>query len=455
MFTSIEIGKEVVKEDESYLYKLIWNSTNEHYTFPTYRIISGKQYYGITKILDKPHGLKKSMIDIITLLIKKECYRWQTIAKQYDEAVVLELIPLLVQAGIILVKEKNVKPAKGENWVKMEVALDPRAMEEARALFETQETLAQWRIKLNKEVNALLFPLNTYQSSITSKLEGGIKDGLAKLNNPTVKNTFPAQLTSRRKFRSILLMLVYARELVEKGETMPLRTLSSIIWDDTKVLDKYYKDVVTYIGEQLLTIGITTHPQQIWLYGGGEYEFDGEVTSLRGAKPVILTGETIMQAAFKPGTQLRNIVIVENETAFTTIIERTYSNRRDTLILWSHGYWSGYHKRIVEEILKDSNQKISIYIWCDLDIDGMMIAQNIYQWLNQFICTKQIVLMGAKELEMCQSKRALTERELGIIESGKLDGIFEEPLQIIKNTRVTIEQEKLLAYYKWVEMQLP
>lgn len=310
------------------------------------------------------------------------------------------------------------------------------------------------RVKLNEEVRELLFPIESYQSPIASKIGLCIQEGLEKLNNPTIKNAFPAQVASRRKYRTILLMLVYARDLVEKGEVMPLRTLSSIIWEDTKVLDGYYKEVSVYIGEQLLTIGITTHPQQVWLYGSGKYEFDGEVNSLRGAKPVILTGETIMEAVFKSGTELKNMVIVENETVFNTIMERTYSKRKDTLLIWSKGYWTSYHKRVVEEMLRDSKVRLNLYIWCDLDVDGMMIAKNIYDWLEQFDCTKQIVLMGVKELKMCHSTRALTERELGIIESGKLDVLFEEVLQFVRTSRITLEQEKLLAYYDYVETQL-
>lgn len=454
MFANTEVSREIIKESDNYVYQLVWNSTNEHYTFPTYRIISGKQYYGVGKILDKPHGLKQSIIDIITLLLKKDYYRWNTVSKKYNESVMAEVTPILVQAGIILVRERNLKPAKGEEWLRIEVAIDPRAIDEARNLFKEQESLDQWKIKLNEEVKELLFPINSYQSPIAIKIDACIKEGLEKLDNPKIKNTFPAQVTSRKKFRSILLMLVYARDLVEKGEVMPLRTLSSIIWEDTKVLDGYYKEVSVYIGEQLLTIGITTHPQQIWLYGSGKYEFDGEVNSLRGAKPVILTGETIMEAVFKSGTELKNMVIVENETVFNTIMERTYSKRKDTLLIWSKGYWTSYHKRVVEEMLRDSKVRLNLYIWCDLDVDGMMIAKNIYDWLEQFDCTKQIVLMGVKELKMCHSTRALTERELGIIESGKLDVLFEEVLQFVRTSRITLEQEKLLAYYDYVETQL-
>ena len=57
-------------------------------------------------------------------------------------------------------------------------------------------------------------------------------------------------------------------------------------------------------------------------------------------------------------------------------------------------------------------------------IDGMMIVKNIYEWLNQFNCTKQIVLIGTKELKICHSTRVLTERELGIIQTRQLENLF-------------------------------
>lgn len=68
----------------------------------------------------------------MTFLFKKDYYRWNTITKKYSEAIVAEVIPILVQADIILVEDKNLKPAKGEKWVRTEIAIDLRVITEAK-----------------------------------------------------------------------------------------------------------------------------------------------------------------------------------------------------------------------------------------------------------------------------------------------------------------------------------
>lgn len=454
----MEIGATIAKietrESEDKKYKLIWSKNYEKYRFATYRIISGKAYKDIKGIINKPHGSKDIIYKMLKFLYKQDKYRWSTFEKKFNlDNKFEDIITILLNAGIIEIQEKNNRPAKGEEWIKIEVALDKRAINDIEILYGKEESFDEWKSKLLFEVKEILYGIKGSDSNINKVLNTCINEGINKLNN--INSNFPCNIGARKKYRSFLLTIAYSRRILYYNKLMPLRTISSILWDDSKVLDKYIDEILSYIGVQIQDLGITIHPEVVWLYGVGEYILNNMyTTSLMAAKPTILSEGTIEESKFVASKDLKYIIIVENLTVFMTLLEREYYKRADTIIIWSHGYWNSNHKKILEDIFNTSTDEISVYIWCDIDVDGLLIASNIYDWIINQNCIVKFLLMDSETYNLFKSKRKLTERELNLINSECINEYFSKLLNEIKVKGTTVEQERLLDNYKYVKSKL-
>ncbi|MHC1682916.1 MAG: Wadjet anti-phage system protein JetD domain-containing protein [Clostridiaceae bacterium] len=455
MDCSVIIGRSEVHELPDKKYKLIWSKKYENYRFATYRIVSGKKYNDVNEIVNKPHGYKATIYKMLEFLSKKDKYRWNTFQKKFNlDNSFKDLITILLNAGIIEILEKNSKPAKREEWNMIEIALDSRAINDTKILCSSEEPFEVWKSKLIKEVQVILYGVKNSDSEIDKVIESCIQEGINKLNG--IDNEFPCGISSRKKYRSFLLTIAYFKQTLYYNKSTPLRTISSNIWDDSKVLDKYIDDISSYVGFPIQDLGITTHPEIVWLFGAGEYILNSlYTTSLMAAKPVILSEETIEESKFVASENLKYIIIVENLTVFMTLLQKEYYKRFDTIVIWSHGYWSSNHKQILLDIFSSSNEEISIYIWCDIDIDGLLIASNIYNWVINYRNKVKFLLMDNETYNLCESKRNLTERESGLINSDNINEYFISLLEDIKRKAITVEQEKLLDNFEYVKSKLP
>lgn len=445
------IGKIETRENEDKKYKLIWSKNYEKYRFATYRIISGKIYKNINDIINKPHGYKDIIYEVLKFLSKKDKYRWNTFEKKFNlDDSFEEIITILLNAGIIEIKEKNNRPAKRAEWVKSEISLDKRAVNDARILCTDEEDFETWKSRLLLEAEQISYGIKNNDSDTDKVLCKCMDEGINKLNN--IDSNFPCNIMFRKKYRSFLLTIAYSRQLLYYNKSMPLRTISSILWENSKVLDKYIKEITYYTGFSTQDLGITTHPEVVWLFGAVEYILNYKyTTSLMGAKPTILSEGTIDESKFVSSKDLKYIIIVENLTVFMAILKEEYYKRTDTIIIWSHGYWNSKHKKILLDIFNTSTEEISVYIWCDIDVDGLLIASNIYDWVINQNCIVKFLLMDSETYNLFKSKRKLTERELNLINSESINEYFSKLLNEIKIKGTTVEQERLLDDYNYVK----
>lgn len=455
MDDSVVVRRTEIKENGDKKYKFIWSKNYEKYRFATYRIISGKIYKDVNDIINKPHGYKDIIYRVLEFLSKKNKYRWNTFQKKFNfDSCFEDVLTILLNAGIIEIKEKNSRPAKREEWIRIEVSLDKRAINDVKIVYSKEESFEEWKYKLLFEVKEILYGIKSSDTNISKVLDACINEGVNKLNN--IDSNFPCSIRFRKKYRSFLLTIAYCRQLLYYNRSMPLRTISSNIWDDTKVLDKYIGEISSYVGFSTQDLGITIHPEVVWLFGAGEYIVNNMYTiSLMAAKPTILSEGTIEESKFVASRNLKHIIIVENLTVFMTILEKEYYKRLDTIVIWSHGYWSSNHKKLLLDILNTCNDEISVYIWCDIDIDGLLIASNIYDWVVNYKNKVKFILMDNEAYNLCESKRKLTERECGLINSDSINENFISLLEDIKRNGTTVEQEKLFDHYKYIKSKLP
>lgn len=438
-------------------HELYWGEAKKQTRFANYRIRKGIQYYGVLETINKPNGLYDIINNILNILWYKGYSRWNSVITHANKRTSLtdihDAIEIMIRAGIIIIREKNKRPSKGLYFSPMEINIDPRAQKDVEDLFPNKKDNSEWGQQLINEVEKVCSTWAPLDSELANKLEILVVSGIDRLVNKR-NESFPVTPKAKIKFRSVLLVIAYGRSLVSSGKTMPIRTLSSLLWQNTKILDRFKKNIVEIIGVPLAAIGISTHPETVWVYGDSTYQLEGkEPISLTCGFPTILSEQTVLKSKFKPGENLKSIVIVENLTVFQTILDKTYYQRDDVLVMWSDGYWSTTHRRILRELLK--NDPFPVYIWADIDGDGLQIARHIYLWVKQHWGNPYIVLMGEREWRMSNSLRIASERDLEIVEKPEIVSLFPGVSNLIYTYRKTVEQERLLDNYEHVATQLP
>lgn len=439
------------------IHEFLWNSAERQPRFPVYKIRSGKEYKGLEETLQKPHGFQIIMEEALKYLQPTGKRRWNSffkkLTKKFNQNHVIEMVDLLIQTGIVCLTEKNNRPFKGEYWDYFEISVDPRSTKDLSNKYGKKDEKIKLRNSTLLEIQDLIDQWADSTIDISKRLEELVKLGIERLMEPDVENGFPINPFSVISFRSVLLTLGYGRLMLGRGETIPLRTLSSLLWDNTKILGRYQAMIEKIIDCPLDLIGIETHPETIWVYGDLYYYLpDLEPVSLLAGRPAILTRETILESNFEPGKNLKSVLVVENLTVFLTVLRRIYYKRKDVLVLWSGGYWNRLHRKILRNAI--TQQKVPVYVWGDLDGDGLAITQQICSWATQQGSQSAPILMGATAWLKAGGKRIATERDLTLISNMCTDS-FSDLIPLIQEHKITVEQERLLTNFEYISTQLP
>jgi hypothetical protein len=383
--------------------------------------------------------------------------RWKPflkkLTKKFNEKQILEMAELLVQTGIVCLTEKNIRPFKGEYWDFFEISVDPRAAKDLEKKYGKKNEKEKLRNSTLVEIQELVGQWDESNIDISRKLEELVQLGIERLMNPNVENEFPINPFSTISFRSVLLTLGYGRLMLGRGETIPLRTLSSLLWDNTKILDRYQAIIESIMDCPLNLIGIETHPDTVWVYGDVYYQLpDLEPVSLLSGRPSILSRETILESNFTAGPNLKSVLVIENLTVFLTVLRRVYYKRKDVLVLWSAGYWNRLHRKILRNALTQHN--VPVYVWSDMDGDGLAITQKICNWVIQQRSQSKPIFMGASDWEKAGGKRIAAERDLTLISNMHTE-YFSDLIPLIKEHKITVEHERLLSDFDYISAKLP
>ena len=412
--------------------------------FPIKKIESGKTYSGIDSTLTMPSGLQELMQNVLKQVSKgpkqynplKLRLSAKDSSKDFDDA-----LEVLLIEGVIQIESKNLRPKKGNFWIRTIVTLDPRA----RADMESnnpKRNLEDQLKRLTEEVDGISCGCN-----------GGIKEivsrALTERQIVTSNGELIATPQAWIKFRSLVMCLAYAARLKWEGRREPLRVVSSWVWGKSKVLDRYKREIVLATGKSLTKLNLTTSFEITLLYGNMTYKSNGALTIATAGSPIALSDDTIKDMTVMEVTADK-IFIVENMAVFREILYRKYLYNPSTLLLWGEGYLSSTKKRLVEKIL--ATKKIPVYVWSDLDADGLMLTKDIADFVEGCGSTVQVVLMSANEIALsagffCGSNHSK-------LDNHDLTPLFGEVVGMIKAGK-TMEQEELMLFYEYVESRLP
>lgn len=446
-----------VRQYEAETREYIWGDQARPTRFAIRRVRSGLTFGGVRQILNKPHGLHSVMVDVLSLVVAKGMKRWTAILKHllplHPQPRTYEALDILVAASVLVVRERNTRPNKGEFWEVQEVVVDLRAEPELNQIYPPKPTKDDSSASLLSEAKAIIAKWQWSEDPVCGHLDRLVQDGIGRLRGEP-DGLFDIPVASRVRYRSVLLTLIHARLLAGNRESLPIRTLSTQLWDNSKVLERYKEDIIRLAGVPLGRIGITSHPDLLWAYGAVTLHLEGgHWLNLLSGRPTVLAEETVMVGRVAVSDAVKAILVVENLTVFLEVLSRRYYERTDVLVMLSGGYMGPVHTRLLRGII--SQKPVPIYVWSDMDGDGMAIAHQVCSLAKRLGVDGLPILMDGETWARGSGRRPAGERDLALSANPEMQLRFPELSRLIEGERRTLEQEALLSDWAFVEGLLP
>lgn len=403
----------------------------------------GTNYIGVNKSINKPHGMKEIMSSIIKLSSKRPI-KFDTLIKKlvdkFSRNDIDDAIEVLKKDGIIQTFSKNSNPRKGRYFSISKICIDPRAEADIKTNIngDMEEKLSQLKeavIHITKESSSLL----------AKHLRNCVEEGaLRDLNGCVIVN-----IKAWIAFRSVALALAYSVMLKEKKEYATLREISVEVWGKSKILDRYKTEITKVAGMSLSKLNFNIFPETTYFYGDILGEINNTTFSGLAGYPVIITDLTIKSLNITE-VKAKSILIIENLAVFLSVFSKKYINNYDTLIIWGEGYLSSSKRVFLKKIIK--NRKLPVYVWSDLDGDGLELTLDIISFVESKGTAGRPVLMGEDELKLSFGEfKGANHINL---EKEELKNLFPDVINSIKEGR-TMEQEELLLHFDYINIKLP
>ncbi|NJD01637.1 MAG: hypothetical protein FIA99_03320 [Ruminiclostridium sp.] len=430
---------------------IIYHRENrEGYRFPIKVTLSGKYYAGLEKTMAKTHGLNKLIDDIVKLLyrgsndIKQYDPLFSRLKKKYPMKEISNALHIMLLDGLIIVTFKNKRPNKGFYWYPQFMSLDSRIVSDLIATASTDDSEKLKQDWLKNQAQAILEKHTDNQ--LAAKLLQSIESCVLLLGDG--KQVFESK--SWVRYWSVILALAYSLDLRASGNHEHLRVVSARIWDNSKILERYKKDIVSVANMSLENLHLTLLPDLVYFFGNIEFEVNGFICSGLSGYPVVLANQTVHKIDLT-SSQIKGILIIENFAVFIEILKRKYYDYQNILVIWGQGYLNKPTNRFFKRVL--TFKPVPVYVWSDLDADGLYIAKNIIDISEKCGAVGQPILMTEDELKFSLGG-FIGAHPNKISNSQTIKELFGKVADRIENGE-SLEQESLLKYYDIIESRLP
>lgn len=189
--------------------------------------------------------------------------------------------------------------------------------------------------------------------------------------------------------------------------------------------------------EILQQLFIETYHQELAIKGGLRIWLNNKLVDTADfCYGVVLNAETLRYAKIDDVQVIKRVITIENKANF---VEAAYE--KDTLIVFSHGFFSPKERQFLIELKKHLNEEVEYYHSGDLDLGGMRIyidIKSIFPKLKPLHMDQQTYLANIKEAEECTSEYLKKVQNLESPEE------LEELKSCILQHKKIIEQECLL-----------
>lgn len=174
----------------------------------------------------------------------------------------------------------------------------------------------------------------------------------------------------------------------------------------------------------------------------------GRTTSLLAGIPCCLTAESIAEAIILRNN-IEKVFLIENLAPFLEVYKRYYMDRTEVAMIFMAGYLSSTKRLLIKKVLQ--SKKVPVYIWSDLDADGIMLSSDAIRYVESLDCNCSPILMTKKEIALAQG-RYKSARVLST--NYKPEPVFSE-IQSDIERGLAMEQEELFLHYNHVMKYLP
>ena len=156
----------------------------------------------------------------------------------------------------------------------------------------------------------------------------------------------------------------------------------------------------------------------------------------------ILNSDTLKIVTVPSGQRIRKIITIENKANYIM-----YPYEADTLVIFSHGYFSPYEKNVLEKLVLSLNEsEVEYYHSGDLDYGGI----QIFEYIKRIMPKLKPLQMNIETWGMFNKYGYIIEESKrkklkSIINNGKItDPDIKKLALVIYETGIGIEQESFL-----------
>ena len=186
---------------------------------------------------------------------------------------------------------------------------------------------------------------------------------------------------------------------------------------------------------------IHSYSQTLEWKGGLQYIIDGEiqVDTSGNRYGTVINAQTLEHSVPYKLPSCKKIMTIENKANYENM-----KYAEDTLYIFCHGYFAPKEVKFLKGILQIADPECEFYHWGDLDFGGI----SIFQFTKEKVFPKLLPYkMGEEDFKEAICLGAGISLEKGTREKleKKNAGILEGLKQVILETGLTVEQEKLVA----------
>lgn len=256
----------------------------------------------------------------------------------------------------------------------IKVLLNPAAAAELQKIAETE-----FGIQTRLSAEAGLLSLEQRYGGICSETDRILSEISCKAGRAP-------QITDLTEWERILQAVVF---LKKDRESLYLREASSLIYGQTKTLERYEARVLSILGADSIEEFKVLHPDAPFhIRGDVELDFGEKVVDVRCFSKGISFEKEDLEHLRRIKVKTSRLMTIENKTAFYRYIPR------DTVTVFLSGFATHGQLEVLRRIMAD-NPYVQMQHFGDIDAGGLRIIDNLEAALG---CTVMPYHMGIEEL---------------------------------------------------------
>lgn len=238
----------------------------------------------------------------------------------------------------------------------------------------------------------------------------------------------------------VVTALAGLAQLVDSGETMPLRAFSAKVLRDSKAFSRIRGRVERITGP-VERLGIRESGGLVLMGGAGILRCANGDIAVDSFRCVGCSSEDVLETKSLE-IPTGGALLVENLTPFHACIEQL-STHKSLLVLWLGGFPNRGVSHLIRRV---ATYGVPVRVWCDIDLSGIRIARLVHKLTDG---KAEPVLMQPCVVESATQGCKIPDAQLRNIEHDLKehpDAILADTLRILLERGEWFEQEAFLSY---------